>query len=65
MAGCKDVTDGTDETDGNDGNDGLDEALVGLGWTVVSTLRNGRGRTGVPPLAGWVMQTRDEWDRWT
>ena len=59
MAGCK------DGTDGNDGNDGLDGALVGLGWTVVSTRRNGSNRTGAPPLAGWLMKTRDEWDIWT
>ena len=65
MAGCKDGTDGTDGTDGNDGNDGLDGALVGLGWTVVRTLRNGSDRTVAPPLAGWLLQTRDEWDRWT
>ena len=44
MAGCK------DGTDGNDGNDGLDGALVGLGWTVVSTRRNGSDRTGAPCL---------------
>ena len=62
MAGCKD---GTDGTDGTDGNDGLDGALVGLGWTVVSTRRNGSNRTGALPLAGWLIQTRDKWDRWT
>ena len=65
MAGCKGGTDGTDGTDGNDGNDGLDGALVGLGWTVVSTRRNRSDRTGEPPLAGWLLQTRDKWDRWT
>ena len=65
MAGCKDGTDGTDRTDGNDGNYGLNEELVGLVWTVVSTRRNGSNRTGAPPLAGWLLNTRDEWDRWT
>ena len=52
MAGCKDGTDGTygtDGNDGNDGNDGLDGALVVLGWTVVSTRRNGSDITGEPP----------------
>ena len=68
MAGCKDGTDGidgTDGNDGNDGNDGLDWALVGLGWTVVSNRRNGSDRTGAPPLAGWLLKTRDKWDRCT
>ena len=64
MAGYKDGTDGTDGMDENDGNDGLDGALVGLGWTVVSTRRNGSDRTGAPPLAGWSLKTRDEWDIW-
>ena len=61
MARCKD---GIDGMDGNDGNDGLDGALAGLGWTVVITRRNGSDRKGAPPLAGCLMQTRDEWDRW-
>ena len=62
MAGCKE---GTDGMDGNDGNYGLDGALVGLGWTVVSTRRKGSDITGAPPLAGWLLQTRDKRDRWT
>ena len=61
MAGCKDGTNGTDVTDGNDG---LDGELVGLGWTVISTRRNGSNRTGAPPLAGWLLKTRANWDRW-
>ena len=59
MAGCKYGTDGTDGMDGNDGNNGLDGALVGLGWTVVNTRQNRSNRTGAPPLAGWLLQTRD------
>ena len=61
MAGCKD---GTDGTDGTDRNYGLDGELVGLGWKVVSTRRNRSDRTGPPPLTGWLLQTRDEWDIW-
>ena len=65
MAGCKDGTDGTDGTDGNDGNDELDGAFVVQGWTVDSTRRNGSDRTVAPPLAGCLLQTREERDRWT
>ena len=65
MAGYMDGTDGTDRTDRNYGNDRLDGASAGMGWTVVSTRRNRSDRTGVPPLAGWLLKTRDEWDRWT
>ena len=36
-----------------------------MGWTVVSTRRNGSNITGTPPLAGWLLKTRDEWNRWT
>ena len=36
-----------------------------MGWKVVSTRRNGRDITGAPPLAGWLLKTRDEWYRWT
>ena len=59
---CKD---GTDGMDGNDGNDGLNWGVggTGVGRTVVSARRNGSNRTGAPPLAVWLLQTRDEWDR--
>ena len=29
-----------------------------MGRTVVSAHRNGSNRTGAPPLAGWLLQTR-------